>query len=283
MNAIGEFIAGHAPLAVLTGAGISTGSGLPAYRAEDGTWKHPAPVQYADFMRDPRIRQRYWLRSALGWPRFALAEPNAAHTALARFEAHGWLATVITQNVDGLHQKAGSRSVVDLHGRLDTVACLACGARWPRAQWQSELLAANSGRAVARTNRSVATPDGDAEPLDADYEAFVVPACRDCGGLVKPAVVFYGESLAPAVRDAADGAMAAARGLLVIGSSLMVFSAFRLVRAAHAAGLPAAMVNLGISRADELFSLRVAADCVSVLEEACRALTLDPAPGEGER
>ncbi|HEX2670175.1 MAG TPA: NAD-dependent protein deacetylase, partial [Polyangiaceae bacterium] len=181
---------------VLSGAGVSTDSGIPDYRDEHGAWKGRAPVQYRDFVGSDAVRRRYWARSMLGFPLLAGAQPNAAHHALAELERRRLVSLLVTQNVDGLHHRAGSESVVDLHGRLDQIRCLGCGALTARAALQSELEARNPD--FTRAN-AVIKPDGDAELSDVDYQRFEVVACAACGGVLKPHVVFFGENV-PAER-----------------------------------------------------------------------------------
>lgn len=251
-------------LAVLTGAGVSTDSGIPDYRGEDGRWKHRRPVMYQDFVHSETVRRRYWGRSVVGWRRVDAARPGAAHRALARLEGSGRVRHLITQNVDGLHQRGGSRAVTDLHGRLDTVECLDCGAYLDRDTFQTRLEALNPDWAPAgRTVR----PDGDADLPAADYERFAVPACGHCGGILKPAVVFFGENVPrPRVAGAMDH-LAEADALLVVGSSLMVFSGYRFVREAVRLGKPVALVNRGRTRADEEVGLKLDASCGQALAE----------------
>ncbi|MEO8223521.1 MAG: NAD-dependent protein deacetylase [Gammaproteobacteria bacterium] len=268
-TAIAALLGDCRSIAVLTGAGCSTGSGIPDYRDAAGSWKHAQPVLFPDFVGRADVRHRYWARSALGWPRFAAARPNAAHHALAELERRGRLGAVITQNVDGLHQKAGSRRVIDLHGRLDRVCCLGCGARLPRSAWQAELARENPDWVGTAASPA---PDGDAEPAFPDYAGFHVPACRQCGGVLKPDVVFYGEALPETVRSAARAAVDAADDLLVVGSSLMVYSGFRLVRDAVAAGKPVAAINLGRTRADDLLAVHWREDCTQALPALLDAL-----------
>lgn len=258
---------------VLTGAGMSTGSGIPDWRDEQGGWKRRPPVDYRDFVRRESVRRRYWARSLLGWPAMAAARPNRGHEALARLEAAGVVHHVVTQNVDGLHQRAGSRRVIDLHGRIDTVACLDCGGRFPRAALQAELEAANPGW-VGRVARTA--PDGDAEG-EGDVDAFRVPPCAACGGLLKPAVVFFGESVPRDRVTAAHRRVAEAETLLVVGSSLMVFSGFRFVRAAAERGTPVAIVNRGRTRADDLATVKVDTDCGETLAELAARVAPPPA------
>ncbi len=259
---LSRLLAGCRRIVALTGAGCSTPSGIPDYRDAAGNWKQPHPVLFPDFVRSPEVRRRYWARSALGWPRFERASPNAAHRALAELEDRGLLSGVITQNVDGLHQKAGSRAVTDLHGRLDRVRCLDCGGELARATWQAELLRANPGWADT-VFRVVA--DGDAVPARDPPGTFEVPGCPACGGAVKPAVVFYGEAIPATARESAAGVVDEADALLVVGSSLMVYSAYRLVRAAAAAGKPLVAINLGRTRADDLLGASWRADCSAAL------------------
>ncbi|HEX5513278.1 MAG TPA: Sir2 family NAD-dependent protein deacetylase, partial [Gammaproteobacteria bacterium] len=186
-DALADFAQRHRRLLVLTGAGCSTGSGIPDYRAADGSWKRQPPVQFGDFVRSVDVRRRYWARSLLGWPRMRDALPNVAHRALAALEHSGRLHWLVTQNVDGLHQKAGSGKVTDLHGRLDTVECLDCGRVLARGGLQQELAALNP--AWAELAATIA-PDGDADPGEVDYRFFRIIDCAGCGGLLKPAVVF---------------------------------------------------------------------------------------------
>ncbi|MCC7633106.1 NAD-dependent protein deacetylase [Stenotrophomonas rhizophila] len=249
-------------LFVLTGAGCSTDSGIPDYRDADGQWKRTPPVTYQAFMGEPATRQRYWARSLLGWPRFGQAQPNGTHAALAALEARGQLEVLLTQNVDRLHQRAGSRAVIDLHGRLDQIRCMGCELRIPREDFQHLLLAHNPGWDQLEAAQA---PDGDADLDDMDFSSFQVPACPHCGSILKPDVVFFGESV-PRDRVAAVQAhLAQADAVLVVGSSLMVYSGFRFVQAAASAGLPVAALNLGRTRADALLNLKIAEPCAEAL------------------
>lgn len=257
-----DFIAAHRRLFVLTGAGCSTGSGIPDYRDEQGAWKRTPPVTYQAFVGDVATRQRYWARSLLGWPRIADAQPNAAHRALAALEAQGRCEQLLTQNVDGLHQAAGSRAVIDLHGRLDEVVCLGCGTRSSRARLQERLREANPGWAGLA---AAAAPDGDADLEGRDFTAFDIPACDACGGMLKPDVVFFGENVPRERVQTAMAQLARADAMLVVGSSLMVYSGLRFVHAAVRDHTPVAAVNLGRTRADDLLRFRVAAPCGEAL------------------
>jgi len=263
LAALGEFIDRHTRLFVLTGAGCSTGSGIPDYRDADGQWKRSPPIDFQAFMGHDLMRARYWARSAVGWRRFGHVRPNAAHRALARLETRGSIGLLVTQNVDGLHQAAGSARVLDLHGRLDEVRCMRCDWRGPRAAWQAELDGRNPGWAALD---AADAPDGDADLEGVDFASFVVPACPRCGGIVKPDVVFFGEPIPPERGVRARAALAQADAVLVVGSSLMVHSGYRYVRAAAEDGLPVAALNLGRTRADALFSLKVSQPCAEALD-----------------
>ena len=268
-GALREFVERHERLFVLTGAGCSTASGIPDYRDADGEWKRGLPIMLIDFLADEHARKRYWARSLIGWRRMRAARPNDAHRALAALEAQGRVTQLVTQNVDGLHQAAGSRNVIDLHGRVDVVRCLQCGAELPREHVQTELVERNPLFAALD---AVEAPDGDATLDGIDFAAFAVPACETCGGLLKPDVVFFGESV-PAERvRRAFTALEQADAMLVVGSSLMVYSGYRFVRAMADAGKPIAAINLGRTRADDLLTLKITDRCASAL----RVLALNP-------
>lgn len=265
---LAAFVETHAPLFVLTGAGCSTGSGIPDYRDDNGDWKHTRPVQFSEFVNSEHTRRRYWARSLAGWPRVEQSRPNAAHAALAALERAGLVSTLCTQNVDALHQKAGSAAVIDLHGRLDGVECLQCDARFCRARIQHQLLRLNPGYRSAEAGPG---PDGDAR-LESSFDDFVVVSCDHCGGPLKPSVVFFGENV-PAARVArATRALDHAGGVLVVGSSLMVYSGYRFCRMAAQSAKPTAAVNRGRTRADAMLQLKVSADCGEVLEQVERLL-----------
>jgi NAD-dependent SIR2 family protein deacetylase len=257
-----EFVAAHRRLFVLTGAGCSTDSGIPDYRDANGGWKRPQPVTYQAFVGELTTRQRYWARSLVGWRRFGRAQPNATHHALARLEQQGKLTLLLTQNVDRLHQAAGSENVVDLHGRLDQVRCLACEHRMPRMDFQAELVRLNP----AWANLDAAdAPDGDADLDGRDFSGFQVPPCPHCFGLLKPDVVFFGENVPRERVNAGMQALHDAEAMLVIGSSLMVYSGYRFAYAAARAGKPIAAVNMGHTRADPLLSLKIEQSCAQAL------------------
>jgi NAD+-dependent protein deacetylase sirtuin 4 len=250
-----EFLQGH-PVVVLTGAGCSTESGIPDYRGEGKVRRPRTPMLYQEFMGEPQARARYWSRSAVGWPRFSRAGPNAAHRALARMEASGVIRGVITQNVDGLHQAAGSRRVLDLHGSLARVRCMACGSPEPRTEVQERLRALNPGLDSLEAAAGSA-PDGDAELPAGAWEAFQVPSCRRCQGVLKPDVVFFGENVPRDRVERAWSLYEEGDRLLVVGSSLTVFSGRRFVIRATREGLPVAILNVGPTRGDEWADLKV--------------------------
>jgi NAD-dependent SIR2 family protein deacetylase len=261
-NPLGEFIERHPRLFVLTGAGCSTDSGIPDYRDANGDWKRARPVMFQAFMGDLHTRRRYWARSLIGWRHFGHAQPNGAHRALARLGQQGRTEVLVTQNVDGLHQSAGSPDVIDLHGRLDQVRCMGCGWRSDRQELQKRLLDLNPSweRLDARD-----APDGDADLDGLDFSGFDIPDCERCGGILKPNVVFFGESVPRERVTAALEAVGRADAVLVIGSSLMVYSGYRFAQVAAKAGKPIAAVNLGRTRADELLALKVNQPCVPAL------------------
>jgi NAD-dependent SIR2 family protein deacetylase len=257
-----RFIADHPRLFVLTGAGCSTDSGIPDYRDADGGWKRAQPVTLQAFTGDLHMRRRYWARSLVGWRWFGRAKPNDAHRALAHLEQQGRIELLVTQNVDSLHQAAGSTNVIDLHGRLDQVRCMENGHLLPREHMQAELLRRNPDWVDldART-----APDGDADLEGVDFSSFDVPPCPQCGGLMKPDVVFFGESVPKDRVTDSMHALHQADAMLIVGSSLMVYSGYRFAEAAAIADKPIAAVNLGRTRADDLLTLKVTQPCASAL------------------
>ncbi|WP_300008981.1 NAD-dependent protein deacetylase [Pseudonocardia sp.] len=276
-----ELLAGR-PLVALTGAGLSTDSGIPDYRGPGSPRR--TPMTFQEFLTGEPAQRRYWARSCVGWARMAHAAPNAGHRAIAELERAGVLRGLITQNVDGLHSAAGSRELIDLHGRIDTVACLRCERRSPRAELQERFTALNPGFVEAALG--AAAPDGDAELEDTD--GFRLAACAGCGGVLKPDVVFFGENV-PRDRVARAYAMvdalAAPTGrvggaLLVAGSSLTVMSGLRFVRHAHRLDVPVVIVNRGTTRGDALATVRVDAGCSEFLPAlAAAADPVSAAPG----
>lgn len=271
MQTLHDFLAASRRLVVLTGAGCSTESGIPDYRSPGGAWTRHKPISFGAFVRSAEVRRFYWARSYRGWPRFERARPNAAHRALSELEARGKVSQLITQNVDDLHQEAGSRAVVQLHGRNRLVVCLDCGGEFPRAEMQERLRACNMQWLEAaqwdrlQGDEADFAPDGDADVAQHVVGGFEVPECRRCGGVLKPAVVFFGESVPKEKVDYAMSRVDQADALLVVGSSLTVWSGFRFARRACERGIPIAIVNIGPTRADDLATIKIEARCGEVL------------------
>jgi NAD-dependent SIR2 family protein deacetylase len=257
-----DWLQQHPRVLVLTGAGCSTASGIPAYRDHSGGWQRREPIMFQDFMRDASTRRRYWARSYLGWPVMQQAQPNTTHRALASMATNGKLGQLITQNVDGLHELSGHDDVINLHGSLASVRCLDCGSSSPRQQLQQRLQDLNTDWQAQVLGIN---PDGDAE-LDARaYPGFQVADCTRCGGTLKPDVVFFGESV-PAQRvHAINRAIETCDAVLSIGTSLVVWSGYRIVRDVVAHDKPAVAVNQGRTRADALLEFKLAEDCETVL------------------
>ena len=273
MSTVSELVAllSGRRVVALTGAGCSTESGIPDYRGPDTPPRARPPIQHREFVDKPDMRRRYWARSVLGWPRLATAAPNAGHRALAQLEAAGVLAGVITQNVDGLHGRAGSRTVVELHGALARVVCLACGEITSRNDLQQRLLDRNP--TWPERARSIAiAPDGDADLPDELVAGFEIEACEACGGVVMPDVVFFGGSVPRPTLDAAWSTFDRAEVLLVVGSSLTVFSGYRFVRRAAEREVPVAILNRGPTRGDPLARLRLDARAGETLAHLAQAL-----------
>ncbi len=255
---------GERRVVALTGAGCSTESGIPDYRGPETARRAKNPIQYRGFIGDPDARRRYWSRSFVGWPRIRDAKPNAAHEVLAALESKGRLEHLITQNVDRLHNKAGSRAVTELHGALADVVCLGCRARVDRDLLQAELAARNPE--LRRLEAFEVAPDGDADLLDGAGADFEVPGCAGCGGVLKPDVVFFGEAVPGERVFAARAAVERAEALLVVGTSLAVYSGLRFVRQAKAQGVVTALVNLGPpTRGLDLFDLVIDGPAGAVL------------------
>ena len=265
-----DFIRQNPRLVVLTGAGISASSGIPTYRDKSGTWLYSQPIQHRDFLESGQTRRRYWARSMRGWPSIRDALPNQAHHALAALERQGRIDLLITQNVDRLHQRAGSRGVVDLHGRLDRVTCLECDIRLPREQVQQQLINRNRDQL---DDPAVARPDGDTQVSETLTATLALPECPECGGDLMPDVVFFGGTV-PRTRVAlCQDHLRRSDALLVVGSSLQVFSGFRFCRSARELGKPLALINPGQTRADSLASLKLTSPCEPLLESVAKRLS----------
>lgn len=267
-EALLNFLHQHPDTLVLTGAGISTGSGIPDYRDQNGNWKRKQPVQHQDFMRSHTTRQRYWARSLVGWPIMQTAQPNAAHFTLSALEQRGYIKQLVTQNVDRLHQKAGSHSAIDLHGRADEVTCMQCNFREPRTLTHERCADVNPAFANLTAN---AAPDGDAD-LDVNVDNFKVPGCPDCGGILKPDVVFFGDNVPRERVSAVFDTLNNSSALIVIGSSLMVFSGFRFAREARLQNKPLLILTQGKTRADDIATLKIDAEIVDTLSLTLAAI-----------
>ncbi|WP_233506818.1 NAD-dependent protein deacetylase [Jiangella anatolica] len=255
-------------VAVLTGAGISTDSGIPDYRGPDSPPR--TPMTYQQFVGDPDRRRHYWARNHVGWRHVHRTRPNPGHLAISRMEADGVAVGVITQNVDTLHDAAGSRNVIDLHGRYDRVICLSCGRVVPREHVAARLTALNPDFADEVADAEIA-PDADAV-IEATAH-FRVADCEVCGGILKPDIVYFGENVPKPRVEAAYALVDSAGALLVAGSSLTVMSGLRFVRHAHKTGRPVIIVNRGLTRGDDLATVKVDAGCSPVLTVLASVLT----------
>lgn len=256
-------------VAVLTGAGVSTESGIPDYRSPDALTRVRRPIHGPEFVRSSALRQRYWARAMAGWERFRLARPGVAHTAIARLESAGVVTGLITQNVDRLHQAAGSRAITELHGALAEVVCLACNALEDRDALQQRMRQLNPSWLDGPTPMA---PDGDAELPDQVVERFTAPACATCGGTLKPNVVFFGHNVARPVVDEAYAKVDGADVLLVSGTSLTVFSGYRFLLRAAERQIPIAIVNRGAVRGEERAAVKVEASTGATLDAVASML-----------
>jgi NAD-dependent SIR2 family protein deacetylase len=277
---IAAFLDRHPRTLVLSGAGLSTASGIPDYRDRDGTRRGKPPIHGPDFRKSEAVQRRYWARSMIGWPVLAQARPNHGHRAIAGLERIGRIGSVLTQNVDGLHGQAGSHGVLELHGNIHTVVCLDCSALFPRAFVQGQLEDFNPHMAGAN---ATPLPDGDASVEPTGLARFRLPFCTCCGGTLMPNVVFFGDNVPPARTAIALEQMERADALLVVGSSLMVYSGFRFCRMAQAAGKPMAAINLGRTRADELLDIKIEESAERVLPLALELLTRGSDLTEGDK
>jgi NAD-dependent SIR2 family protein deacetylase len=255
---LSHFIDRHRRLLVITGAGLSVNAGIPTYRDDSGTWQRSEPIMHQQFINQHEQRQRYWSRSTRGWPMLANAKPSLSHHYLAWLEKTDKLKLLVTQNVDRLHQQAGNQRVIDLHGRVDRTICLSCSHYQDRNSLQAQLLSENP---QLQALQATPAPDGDADISDYDTRTITYPSCSQCGGIIMPDVVFYGGNVPKARHEQIAQSLAEVDGVLILGSSLMVYSAFRICKAAAAQGIPIAAVNRGITRADDLLALKLSVDC----------------------
>ncbi len=265
---LAEFLTSRTRVFVLTGAGISTASGIPDYRDSMGNWKVSPPVQHRDYLNDPYTRQRYWARSLVGWPVMKHAQPNEAHHCLEALRKAGIVSQIVTQNVDRLHQSAGSDDTIDLHGRADRVICINCELSIDRAEMDLYCREINP---EFLEHEAEPLPDGDAR-LEIDFSQFRVPDCPSCGGILKTDVVFFGDTVPRSRVDEAVDALMRSRGLLVVGSSLMVYSGFRFNRISQQHGIPQAALTLGKTRADELLCLKLDSEIIAPLSQATKLI-----------
>ncbi len=256
------------PATVLTGAGISVSSGLPVYRNSEGNWVHSKPVEGPEFRAQSSVRQRYWCRSYFGWPLFSRAQPNSAHVDLAALEQQQQIATIITQNVDGLHQAAGSSEAIPLHGSLSEVICLSCGDISPRQALQLRLQQANPD---FQSVEFAPAPDGDAQIANADIQKFKIVNCSHCDGILKPNVVFFGDNVPKERVQHCMDKLLQSKLLICIGTSLMVFSGYRFCRAAKENAIPIVVINNGVTRADDIATIKYNGELAAALS-ALRAL-----------
>ena len=267
-EALAAYIDRYRKLWVISGAGVSTDSGIPDYRGVDGQWKRSPPVQHGDFMASLSVRKRYWARALVGFRALSDAPVSGAHRALAALERMGYIEQLVTQNVDRLHQRAGSQRVIDLHGRSDLVSCMSCRYRMMRHAMHAEMARMNPAFAHLQAGHA---PDGDAD-LEMDFSTFKVLDCPRCSGILKPEVVYYGDVVPAKRRQAAEEGLQRSQAVLTVGTSLMVFSGYRFCRQAHAQGLPLASLSLGVTRADGLMAQRWQAPITPVLEHALHCL-----------
>ncbi|PIF08645.1 NAD-dependent protein deacetylase [Janthinobacterium sp. 13] len=262
LDQLTQFLRRHPDVLLLTGAGISTASGIPDYRDTQGVRRGNAPMQGPDFRRQEAVRRRYWARSMVGWPTLARATPNPGHLAIAQLARRGRIGGLVTQNVDGLHQQAGNTAVTELHGSIHGVVCLDCRARHTRRLIQDQLEHDNPQLLVATATPA---PDGDALLEPSQLATFHLPVCPRCGGTLQPDVVFFGDGVPAACAAEAERKMMEAGALLVVGSSVMVYSSFRLCRMAAETGKPVAAINLGKTRADHLLAFKTEAPAQDTL------------------
>jgi NAD-dependent SIR2 family protein deacetylase len=272
IDALNGFLQAHPKLVILTGAGISAASGIPTYRDREGIWRHSEPVKHQEFILEESTRQRYWARSLYGWPTIRDAQPAAGHRALAQLERSGRVQLLITQNVDRLHQRAGSDRVIDLHGRLDRVRCLDCQAHFSRELIQQRLVRDNGPPGKPRVKHR---PDGDAELPNTSVLRLRTPSCQGCGGILMPDVVFFGGTVPKTRVESCMEAIAQSDALLAIGSSLQVYSGFRFCRRAKELCKPVAIINPGKTRADALAQLKIRQECGPLLQRLVQSIAPD--------
>ena len=273
LDQLNKLLFSKKPWLVITGAGISLSSGIPTYRDDKGQWLRSDPIQHQEFISDEQKRKRYWARSLVGWPPVANAKPSEAHHLLTDMENKGLISGVITQNVDRLHQKAGLNKVIDLHGRLDRVYCLQCNRYETRDSVQHRLLNINPHLKplVNHSDNIVKAPDGDAYVEDKVTETIKLVSCETCQGVIMPDVVFFGGSVPKHIHEETNALFLQSKGLLVLGSSLMVYSSYRFCKLAKQYAKPLVILNRGKTRADDLADLHIKQDCTLILKHCLDA------------
>lgn len=267
-----NFLTKHQQLLVLTGAGISTESGIPDYRSEEvGLYarSNHKPIQYQEFIKYPKVRQRYWARNFVGWPRFSNIQPSATHHAVRQLEMAGKVTTVVTQNVDHLHQKAGSKNVIELHGSGYLVKCLSCPYEVDRFTLQDTLMERNPDM---KGSFSMIRPDGDVELSKEEVDKFSVPLCPKCEGAMKPDIIFFGDNVPKARVEQIRKQVSNSEAILVLGSSLTVYSSYRIILQAKEENKEVAILNIGPTRADDIADMKVSTKCGDILPELCNSI-----------
>lgn len=267
-----NFLTKHQQLLVLTGAGISTESGIPDYRSEEvGLYarSNHKPIQYQEFIKYPKVRQRYWARNFVGWPRFSNIQPSATHHAVRQLEMAGKVTTVVTQNVDHLHQKAGSKNVIELHGSGYLVKCLSCPYEVDRFTLQDTLMERNPDM---KGSFSMIRPDGDVELSKEEVDKFRVPLCPKCEGAMKPDIIFFGDNVPKARVEQIRKQVSNSEAILVLGSSLTVYSSYRIILQAKEENKEVAILNIGPTRADDIADMKVSTKCGDILPELCNSI-----------
>ncbi|CAG9559037.1 unnamed protein product [Danaus chrysippus] len=267
-----EFLIKNKQLLILTGAGISTESGIPDYRSEEvGLYarSNHKPIQYQEFVKYPRVRQRYWARNFVGWPRFSAVKPNATHHVIRDLEKIGKVSSVVTQNVDRLHHKAGSENVIELHGTGYIVKCLNCPYEIDRFKLQDILMKNNPGM---KSSFDMIRPDGDVELSKEQVENFRTPLCPECEGPLKPDIVFFGDNVPKQRVEQVRNEVSCSDAVFVLGSSLTVYSSYRIILQAKEEGKEVAILNIGPTRADDLADLKVSTKCGDILVDICKTI-----------
>ncbi|CAG4933257.1 unnamed protein product [Colias eurytheme] len=271
-NNLLNFLYQHNKILILTGAGISTESGIPDYRSEEvGLYARTnhKPIQYQEFVKYPKVRQRYWARNFVGWPRFSSIQPNSTHIAIRDLQKAGKVTSIVTQNVDRLHHKAGSDNVIELHGTGYIVKCLNCPYEIDRFKLQEELLRKNP---AMESSFGMIRPDGDVELSKEQVDSFRTPLCPKCEGPLKPDIVFFGDNVPKARVEKVKSEVTNSDAIFVLGSSLTVYSSYRIILQAKEEGKKIAVLNIGPTRADDIVDIKVSTKCGEILTELCNTV-----------